>query len=714
MNQEQQMLMTDVREVWLFVRRNAKPIAGITIATMLVAALLVFVLPPRYAADTVIMLDPRKTNMTGVQSVVANLPVDSPAVRSEIDIITSRAVIDRVIDETDLLSNSNYNPSLTGTGWFFRLFASRKAADKEEMRARDRSAVAEKITKHLDVRNDGRSFSITLSYADRDPVLAAKIANSFADQYLVDQLEVKYDVTQRANVWLSKRLGDLRDKVHTAEKAVEDYKTSHNLVDIGDETITQQQMGAINEQMLQARAERSQAQASLVGVKHMSREQLETSSIVIANPLIQQLKQQEAEVRRKEADLATRYGDRHPMMIDARNELGSIREKIREEIQKVVAGLQNNYDIANSKVDSLENELERLKKETGVGNQAMVTLHQLQREAAAERSLYEGFLSRFKQVAEQQDLQIADSRIIARANVPIKPYFPNLWIFLAVGGIFGLVSGFVLTLVLEYLDRGLRSLAEAEKIYGVSGLGIVPIAETAEGQLPTDYLLAKPLSVYAESIRSIRAAIHFSNVDRPPKTVVVTSSFPGEGKTVFSVSLARLMVKSKQKVVLIDADMRRPRIHSILGLDKTKPDLAMVLAGDAPLEKALQRDVSGMDVIIASARTKNPQDLLNSHQMEKLIATLREKYDMVIIDTPPIMAVADAALIAQKADTTVYVVKWASTPREVVGEGLKQLGKFNTKIAGMVLTQVDLKDRRQYGYDDYSYYYGQYKGYYTN
>jgi capsular exopolysaccharide synthesis family protein len=269
-------------------------------------------------------------------------------------------------------------------------------------------------------------------------------------------------------------------------------------------------------------------------------------------------------------------------------------------------------------------------------------------------------------------------------------------------------------LFLEYLDRGLRSLSAAEKLYGVPGLGIVPIAETSEGQLPSDYLLKKPLSIYAESIRSIRASIHFSNVDRPPKTVVVTSSFPNEGKTAFSISLARLLAKAGQKVILVDADMRRPRIHSILNLDKTKPDLAMVLAGDAPLANAIQKDISGADIIIASAKTLNPQDLLSSHQMEKLLATLREKYDMVIIDTPPVMAVADAALIGQKVDTTVYVVRWSATPREVVSEGLKQLAKFNIKIAGIVLSQVDLQDKRQYGYDDYSYYYGQYKNYYTN
>ena len=595
-----------------------------------------------------------------------------------------------------------------------RLFASRRQADKDRRDAEDRSDVADTLLDHLDVENDGRSYSIVIHYSDHDAGRAAKIANAFADQYLVDQLEVKYDITRRVDDWLSKRLSELQDKVKIAEGAVEDYKTKNNLVDVGDETITQQQLSAIDEQLLEARAARSQAEAALNGVKNLNDEQLESSSIVIASPLVQQLKQQEAEVRRKEADLATRYGDRHPMMIDVRNELRSIHDKIDEEIKKIVAGMKNDYDIANNKVESLEGELNNLKLETSTGNQAMVTLRQLQREAGAERSLYEGFLTRFKQVTEQQDLQMPDSRVIARAEPPIKPSFPNLFLFLGVGVLLGLTAGFLTALILEYLDRGIRSLSIAEKRFGVSGLGIVPIADTAEGQLPTDYVLEKPLSIYAESIRSIRAAIHFSNVDNPPKTIAITSSFPGEGKTVFAISFSRLLARSGQKVILIDGDMRRPRIHSVLGLDKTKPNLAMVLAGDATLAEAIQKDASGADVIIANARTANPQDLLGSHQMEKLIAELRKKYDMVVIDTPPIMTVTDAALVAQKADTTVYIARWSSTAREVVGEGIKKLQRFNIRLAGLILTQVDLTDHRQYGYDDYSHYYGKYQNYYSN
>lgn len=714
LKQDQTMIMAEAQEAWFFLRRNAKLVAYITLGTVILAFVLAHVLPSRYMGEAVVMLDPRKTNVSNIESVVSSMPSENPVIRSQIDTIRSRAVIDRVIDEQKLMENPAFNPNLRGARWLMGLFTSKRKVDSDRQDAEARSVIANTLHTRLNVENDGRSFSIIIHYVDSDPDRAAAIANAFVDQYLVDQLEVKYDITRRVNEWLSTRLSELQNKVKIAEGAVEDFKTKNNLVDVGDETITQQQLSAIDEQLLEARAVRSQAQASLSAVKKMSREELETSSIVVASHLIDELKQQEAIVRRKEADLSTRYGDRHPMMIDVRNELSSIHTKINEEIRNIVAGLQNNYDIANNKVEALEKELGKLKVETSTGNQAMVTLRQLQREAASDRTLYEGFLNRFKQVAEQQDMQLPDSRVIARAEPPVKPYFPSSLIFMEVGLLAGVSIGFIVALLLEYLDRGIRFLSVAEKRYGISGLGIVPVAESKPGQMPTDYLLEKPMSVYAESIRSIRTAVHFSNVDNPPKVIVVTSTFPDEGKTVFSSSFARLLARSGQKVVLIDGDMRRPRVHSLLHLDKTKPDLAMVLAGDATLANALQKDASGADVIIASARTTNPHDLLGSRQMEKLVEELRGRYDMVVIDTPPIMTVTDAAMVGRIADATIYVARWASTAREAVGEGINRLQKYNIKLAGLVLTQVDLNDLRQYGHDDYGHYYGKYQSYYKN
>ena len=370
-------------------------------------------------------------------------------------------------------------------------------------------------------------------------------------------------------------------------------------------------------------------------------------------------------------------------------------------------------DIARSKVKSLEDGLVALKSQTGEGDQAMVTLRQLRREADANKTLYESFLSRFKQIAEQQDFQMADARIVAKAETALRPYYPDPLIFFALSLVLGTMLGFGVALILEYMERGCRDLNALATQLVLSGLGIFPLIDACD-QLPTDYVLDKPLSVYAEAIRGVRTAVHFSNVDAPPRVIMVTSSLPGEGKTIFSLSFGRVLAKSGAKVLLIDADMRRPRVHSVLGLDKSKPDLARILSGEVQLAEAIQHDSSGMDVIIARSKTPNPHDLLASKQMERLLAAAREKYDLVIVDTPPVIAVSDSAVVSKLVDTTIYIVRWASTPREVVKQGVKRLTDYNVRVAGVVLNQVNLEEQKQYGYGDYGYYYSKYKDYYTN
>lgn len=703
----------DVRQMWLFIRRNALLIGKMTLGTVVLALLIAFLATPRYMGEAIVMMDSRKTRVTNMEAVVSNLALDTSAVRSEIAIITSRAVIDRVIKEAGLEQDSDFNPDLRGLGWFVRLLPWHKGEEaQKKSEAMMRTLIAEVLEKNLDVENDGRSYSITIRYRDKNAERAAKIANAFADQYLVDQLEVKYDTGKIANDWLSKRLESLREELRISEKAVEDYRAANNLVGSKEETLTQQQLTDLSAQLIQARAELSQAEARQKTMKSL-KESGKTASAVMTSTLIQQLKTQEAEVRRKEADLSTRYGDRHPNMINVRNELRDIQSKIEEEIQKILSGADSDLEISRSKVLSLEEQVSTLKDQTGEGNQAMVALRQLQREAEANKSLYESFLARFKQVTEQQDLQMADARIVARAEVPLEPYFPRPLLFAVLGVVLGGIIGFAVALLLEYMERGFRAINALETALGVPGLGIVPLADCGD-QLPTDYVLEKPLSVYAEALRGARTAIHFSNVDAPPKVIMVTSSLPGEGKTMFSLSFARVMAKSGAKVLLIDADMRRPRVHSVLGLDKGKPDLAKILAGDVTLADAVQRDPSGMDVVIARAKTPNPHDLLASKQMERLLGHARETYDMVIVDTPPVIAVADAAVVSKLVDTTVYLVRWAATPRDVVKQGIKQLTDFNVKLAGVVLTQVNLEEQKQYGYGDYGYYYGKYKDYYAN
>jgi len=711
---DRMMAMADLREMWLMVCRRRKLILGCMAALAAVALLLAMVLPNQYKAETILMLDQRKTKVTDMEAVISGFAPDSTAINSELTIIQSRAVLDRVINKLDLLHNPDFNKSLGVMSWLRGVFGSKEISPDQE--AKDRTRIAKLLTENLSAANTNRSYSIIISYSAGDPQVAAQVANAFADEYLVDQLEAKYDMTQRANMWLASRLDNMRDEVQKAERAVEAFKQANSLTSVGEETITQQQLVAINTQLVAAKSEQTQATAKLGSVQEIVKNKgnLSAASSVLSSPLIQKLQEQEAEVGRREAELSMRYGARHPTIINARAELRDIQAKINAEVDKIIEGMQNDVDIANAKVANLEQQLSKLEATTGTGNQAMVQLRQLQREAQSSRSLYEGFLNRYKQVAEQQDLQLPDARVIAKAVPPLKAYFPNKMLFIIIGLLAGGFIGLLTALVLEYFDQGFRGINEIERLTGVSGIGMVPALADLGDKGAEDYVLEKPLSAYAEALRTVRTAIHFSNVDAPPKVVMVTSSVPGEGKSTFCVSLARVLSKAGVKVLLIDADLRRPRVHSMLRLSKDGADLTKVLTGEATAASAIQRDISGADVIMARGKSPNPQDLLGSKQMQRLLDSLRPQYDMIIIDTPPVMAVADAAMVAAMADTSLYLVRWASTPREVVLQGVKHLASFHVKLAGVVLTQVDLEQQQGYGYGDYGYYYGRYKDYYTN
>ncbi|HBM90659.1 MAG TPA: succinoglycan biosynthesis transport protein exop, partial [Rhodospirillaceae bacterium] len=312
--------------------------------------------------------------------------------------------------------------------------------------------------------------------------------------------------------------------------------------------------------------------------------------------------------------------------------------------------------------------------------------------------------------SEQQDMQLPDTRIIARADVPVVPAFPQTWLFVLVGLILGGVLGLLAAYLAEFFDRGFRTAPQLEEGTGIPVIGQVPSLKTISDRPPEDYVVDKPLSAYSESLRTVRTAIHFSNVDNPPKTVMVTSSGPGEGKTTFCLSLARSLATSGNKILLIDADLRRPRIARLLEIAANGKDLSAILTGKYNFEDVVRQDqlVAGLDIIPAFGRAPNAQDLLGSKQMKKLVKELSKKYDLVLIDTPPILAVTDAAMVARVVDTSLFLVKWASTSRETVTQALRQLRGLDCRVAGAVLNQVNLNELASYGDGYYNHRYHEY------
>jgi uncharacterized protein involved in exopolysaccharide biosynthesis len=403
-------------------------------------------------------------------------------VRSEINVIKSRTIVDRVINTEGVLDALNADlkaSSETPIASFLRsLKKEHEAPQFSTATLEKRTELADFIEGNTTIFNDGRSYTIAISYKAGTPELAAKIANAIADSYILEQISGKYAATEKADEWLSGRIDDMRQQVEEAEREVENFKNSHNLMDVGDRegTLIQQQLVAINTQLVEARASQAEIRAKLQSTEKILREKgnMAAASTVLSSPLIQTLQGQEAEVRRREAEMSTRYGERHPNLINARAELADIRSKISEEVNKIVQGMRNEADAAEARIASLEQELARLQDKTGQGNQDMVTLRQLQREADARRVLYEGFLERSKQVSEQRDLQISDARVIAHAVPPTSAFFPKKSLFGAMGLVMGILLSLLFALVLEYFDRGFRSMNDIERVAQVPCIGLIP------------------------------------------------------------------------------------------------------------------------------------------------------------------------------------------------------------------------------------------------
>lgn len=705
----------DFRESGRILRRRIQVVARMVMLGAVLGLVVSLLLSPQYTGEVMLLLDQRQTKLLDMGAASASMPFDNVAVRSEIDIITSRAVIDRVVKKLNLDNDPEFSSARREwkkwLGWF-SFFGSDEKKEQDEEKEKELTNTAIAVQKALSVINSGRSMTVYVSFVSSDPKKAAKIANAVADEYLVDQLESKYEITARANKWLSERLSTLRQEVEVAERAVEDFRQKTNLLQIDGGTVATRQVQEINTQLITARAATSQAEARLRNVETMVRAggNIEGSLDVLSSPLIQRLREQEAEVRRKEAELASKYGDRHPNMINARAERVDIQRKIGEEVHKILKSLSGEVEVARAKENQLQRDLTRLETKAGGELKDTVQLRQLQREADANRTLYENFLNRFKQTAEQQEMPLADTRIITRADVPSEPSFPKKWLFFLIGALLGGVAGICGAYVLEYFDRGYRTAPQLEEGTGLPVIGQVPSLKTISDRPPEDYVVDKPLSAFSEALRTVRTAIHFSNVDHPPKTVMVTSSGPAEGKTTFCLSMARSLAAAGNKILLIDADLRRPRLARLLEIAADGKDLSAILTGESTIELALRHDslVPKLDIIPAFGRAPNAQDLLGSKQMKKVIDEVAAKYDLVIIDTPPILAVSDAAMVARVVDTSLFIVKWASTSRDTVVQALKQLKSFDCRIAGTVLNQVNLNEVASYGDGYYSHRYHEY------
>lgn len=724
----------DLQELLRTLWRRKSVIFSIVVLLTVLVTLVVFQIAPKYTAATNVIIDGRKNQVVDIESVMSGVSSEMGALLSEVEVIKSSSLIRRVVTDLNLEKDPEFNAELREVPWYKTLlkpetyvgddFLVSIGLKKPEVllseteQAEERTnRVINNVKEHMDVSIVGRSQVIAISFTSTNAREASLIANTIADQYIVDQLEAKFEATRRATSWLNDRLASLRDKVQASEGAVQAYRESISSQVGQGSKLTEQQISELNSQLILAQANRAEAQARLNQVQRLlgNTADLSSAAEVLNSPLIQRLRDQEAELLRKVSELESRYGSRHPAMIKARAELTDLRGSIEREVRKIAQSLKNEVGVAQARVSTLQQSLNSLESKNNTQNQAEIRLRELEREANANRLLYENFLNRFKETNSQEDLQQADARIISRAEVPVDPSAPKKQLIIAVAFVGSIFLGVVLVFVLEQLDNSFRSTEQLEQIAGVPGIGMIPLltgnllGKTDVGRFPTH----KPGSATTESVRSLRTSLMLSNVDNPPRIVGITSTVPSEGKSTLAAWLAQVTSNSGQRTLLVDCDLRRPTVHKTFGADN-KHSLVELLADECTIDQAIKKDEeTGLYLLPAKVTQANALDLLSSSHMQTTLMALREHFDFIVLDAPPILAVSDSKVIGLMADKMLYVVKWDSTPRGLVKAGLKETTEAGIDLAGAVLTQVNVKKHAKYGYGDYGYYYGRYKDYYA-
>ncbi|MDQ5988215.1 MAG: Tyrosine-protein kinase etk [Syntrophus sp. SKADARSKE-3] len=709
----------------------------LTVLAVIVVSVTIFsfTATPIYKATTRIIIDKENPKVVSIQEVMS---VDSSGLdyyQTQYKIIEGRAVVNEVIKRLNLEKNEEFSPKMGWMGeiWSWIVYpidyirSLLKTEKPDPVPGSQLPGIAEpysplvgRVTKMITVTPIRNSRLVDISFEAKDRVLAAQVANTIARSYIDLNLQAKLRATQDAVSWLNQQVEQEKKRVEQAEQALLRYKQEKGIVtDFSSnvETITAQKLAELNRQVVEATSKRVEAETRFRQAKSMGDNNDAMGSIpeVLNNLLIQDIKRQEVEIYKKLSELSKRYGSNHPQIIALNNEMKTLNSRKASEIQRVVNALQNEYRVSLAREQSLKGSLNQQKGESLSMNQKAIDYTVLKREADMSREMFDLLIKRFKETSLTEDIRTGNIRVIDPAEIPKSPVKPKKAQNILLAIVVGLSMGVGLAFFLEYLDNTIKLPEEVNALLKIPYLGPVPAiaheddSESAvqERDPQVDLIAFKsPKSTASEAYRGIRTSLLFSSADSAPQVILVSSSGPQEGKTITSSNIAVTIAQTGNKVLIVDCDMRRPKLHKLFGCDR---DVGMsnVLVGNCPLEEAIvHTQVPNIDIIPSGPIPPNPSELLGSQHMQALIERVRNFYDRIIIDSPPITAVTDAVILSKFVDGVIVVIRSGVTHREVIKNGVAQLQSVGAKILGSVLNGVNMGRDSYYYYQYYYYYYG--------
>ncbi len=731
-----QLQEIDLQQYFAILGRRKGGIFGLGFLAALLAGLVVMSMTPIYKSTSTLLIEANEANVVSIEEVYGIESANKEYYQTQFEILKSRLLAEKVIEQYKLAVRPEFaqdeKPGLLAQWTNWRewipdwrsylpegLFPGMEQDEVEQQEDIATTSLVEDFQDRLSVKPVRNSQLVKISFEANDRKLAAQLANAIGNAYVENEMEARLQMTATALGWLTGRMQGLRDKLETSERELQSFREREQLVELGGvKTLSAEQLSELSQKMVLARQKHAEAYASYKearSIKSIDDPEVGSIPAVLQDQHVGDLKSTEADARRKVSTLEKRYGPKHPKLIAARADLAEAEARVKRRMREVLSGVEKQYRVVSAEMSSLKSALGETKGELQQINRKGYELGVLEREVETNRQLYELFLGRLKETSETRGMQSANARIVDPAVPAIAPYKPKKKIIVLAAAFVGLFLGIVWAFLLEHLDRTFKGAGDMEERLGLPVLGILPHLnlKPRRGETPLQHVRENPQGLFSESLRTVRTGVLLSGLDTPHKVIMVTSSAPVEGKTMVAATVAETLAEM-HKVLLIDADMRRPCVRRLYDIDKAQPGLSDFVSGSAEISKCMHKvEDKNLYVLPAGTIPPNPLELLSSKRFKDTVRKLSESFDQILIDCAPALAVSDALVLSTIASGVIYVVRADLTPYPMAQEGLKRLRRGNAHLIGGVLNQVPLDKKSGYGkYGKYSYYGDQYYGSY--
>jgi polysaccharide biosynthesis transport protein len=709
-------------DYWKVIMKRRWIIIALFLIVLITTAIWTFTMKPVYRGTMSIQINRENPQMVDFKEIFSINMWDQDYYQTQYKILESRSLARRVVQTLKLSEHPEFQPKpetplqqmksqiIRPIFGLFTFSKKKSTSQKDSSETLKETALVNQFLGGLKIEPVRNSRLVKIHFDSNSPELCAKISNTLATTYIQQSLEKRFIATEQVKEWLSRELEDLKAKVERADEALLAFSSGHDIISLEDkENVSLQRLYELNNSLTKVEADRMAKEALY---KQTKEKNFDSFPSILENKLITDLKQAYIQLETQYTKLSEAFKPEYPEMVRLKSQMQSIQKRSDLEIGKIVAGIKNDYELSLRQETLLRHAFEQQKAKVMVMKEQAIQYNILKREADTNREIYKGLLQRMKETGVSAGFTVSNSQVVDQAEVPTSPYKPNKEFNLLLAAVVGLFLGVGLAFFFEYLDNTVKTPEDVEQLTRLPSFGMVPeIAYEKRGRLekettyPVELVTHRhPKSILSEAYRNIRTSILLSFSEKPPKRIVITSPNPIEGKTTTVINTAIALSQTGAQVLIVDTDMRKPRIHHIFN-GENGAGLSNFLSGHANLESIVKKtEVPNLYYIASGPIPPNPSELLGSNLFKSMMDSLGKKFDHIVLDSPPVLGFADSLIVSATVDGVILVVLGGKTPKETLQRAKEVLHQVNAKILGVVINRVDLQ-RGNYGYYYYRYHY---------